>query len=296
MKTSLDEMATFAEVVECGSFSKASQKMAVPVATVSRRVASLEKRLAVQLLRRTTRQQHLTDIGSVYFEHCQRMLQEAKAAELAVQNLQVEPTGVLRVTSPLPLDDPFTSKIILSFLQLHPKISLEFIINTRKVDLLEEKFDCAIIPGNLDDSSLITRGLGSTRTIYCVSPSYIKKFGLPTEVDQLQNHHMVILEPPAWLNLGIDPLIEKLRSRMRTNDFFVARRACVDGLGITFLPEVQILSDLAKGDLVEVLPQYAGCAPLSLVFPGDKQFTTKLRAFIDHMISLSSIDAPWKFS
>lgn len=294
MKISLDEMATFAEVVDCGSLSKASQKIDTPVSTVSRRIADLERRLAVQLLHRTTRQQRLTDIGSVYYDYCRRMLQEAEAGELAVQNLQAEPSGILRITSPLPLDDPFGSKMILSFLKRYPKINFEFFIHARKVDLVEERFDCGIIPGVLDDSSLIARGLGSARVIYCASPCYIKEFGTPPDIDNLQNHYLVNYEAPSWL--PPDPLKKMMNSRMLTNDFFVARRAGLDGTGIIRVPEVQVGSNLMNGELVEVLPQNSSSLPLSLVFPSNRQFTTKLRAFIDHMVGFSEQGAPWEFS
>jgi len=295
MKVSLDEMATFVEVVDCGNFSKASQKSDTPVSTVSRRIAGLERRLDVQLLHRTTRQQRLTDIGVVYYEHCSRMLAEAEAAELAVQNLQAEPSGVLRISIPFPLDDPFSSHMVLSFLRKHPKVSIELIVNTRKVDLVEEKFDCAMIPGTLEDSSLIARGIGSARIIVCASPGYIKEYGMPLDIENLQSHHLVNYQPPAWLGIQEDPIVKLLSSRLLTNDFVAARRAAIDGLGITRLSEVQIKSSLDKGELVEVLPDLAISVPVNLVFPSNRQFTTKLRAYIDHMVEFSSKYAPWEF-
>jgi len=295
MRISLDEMATFVEVVNGGSFSNASINSGVPVSTVSRRISDLEKRLDVQLLHRTTRRQNLTDIGAVYYEHCNRMLQEAEAAELAVQNLQAEPSGVLRTTSPFPLDDPFSSKLFLSFIEQNPKIKVEFFVHTRKVDMIEEKLDCAIIPGVLEDSSLISRGIGSSRIIHCASPNYIKKYGLPKDLEHLQNHHMVSYEPPAWLGIKKSPLLDLIDSRFFTNDFFAARRAAIDGVGIACLPEVQIIKSIEQGELMEVLPELTISIPVSLVFPSNKKFTTKLRAFIDHMVSFSAQHAPWEF-
>ena len=296
MKVSLDEMATFVEVIDCGNLSKAAEKTGIPVSTVSRRIADLEKRLSVQLLLRTTRQQHLTDIGAVYYEHCSLMLQEAKEAELAVQNLQAEPTGVLRMTSPVPLDDPFSSQMVMSFLHKHPKIRMEYVINTRAVDLIEERFDCALIPGELKDSTLIARSLGHFRVIYCVSPSYVEKHGLPTADCDLGSHHLSVYEPPFWLGLAPDPLKGKVPSRYYTNDNFAARRAAIDGIGITRIPEIQVIRELGEGSLIEVLPGLAATEPLHLVFPSNKQFTTKLRAFIDHMTEYSKGRAPWDYS
>ena len=295
MKVSLDEMATFVEVVNGGSFSNASANSGVPVSTVSRRISDLEKRLDVQLLHRTTRRQNLTDIGAVYYEHCSRMLQEAEAAELAVQNLQAEPSGTLRTTSPFPLDDPFSSQLFLTFINKYPKVKVEFFVHTRKVDMIEEGLDCAIIPGNLKDSSLISRGIGTSRIIHCASPAYIKKYGFPKDIEHIQHHHLVNYDPPSWLGIERNPLSEIVESRFFTNDFFAARRAAIDGVGIACLPEVQIIKSLELGELVEVLPELSISVPVSLVFPSNKKFTTKLRAFIDHMVSFSSEHAPWEF-
>ncbi|WP_156497769.1 LysR family transcriptional regulator, partial [Oleiphilus sp. HI0043] len=200
MNYSLDEMAVFVAVVDSGNFSSAAKKSGIPVSTISRRISDLETRLNVQLLYRTTRQQKLTDIGAVYYEHCSRMLQEAETAELAVQNLQAKPSGILRVTSPYAYEDPFMSELMASFMEKYPEVKLQNLVNQRKVDLIEEKIDCAIIAGHLDDSSLVRRGLGSAVVVYCCSPAYIKKYGYPDSIDDLGGHKLVQLEIPEWLN------------------------------------------------------------------------------------------------
>ncbi len=294
MKTSLDEMATFVEVVDAGSFSAASDISGIPVSTISRRISDLEKRLDVQLLHRTTRKQNLTDIGMVYYEHCSRMLIEAKAAELAVQQLQAEPTGVLRISTPFPLDDPFASAIFMTFIKKHRKVKIEFFVHTRKVDLIEEKIDCAIIPGTLEDSSLISRGIGYSRIIHCASPQYIAEFGFPDDINNLDKHHFVRYETPAWLNLPDSPLADNVPSRFYTNDFFAARRAALDGVGIAQLPSVQVSTSLEKGELIKILPELDVSVPVNLIFPSNKKFSTKLRGFIDHAVEFSSAHAPWE--
>ena len=295
MNYSLDEMAVFVEVVDCGNFSSAAKKSGIPVSTISRRISDLETRLNVQLLYRTTRQQRLTDIGTVYYEHCSRMLQEAESAELAVQNLQAQPSGVLRITSPYAYEDPFMSDLMASFMEKYPQVKVQNLVNQRKVDLIEEKIDCAVIAGHLDDSSLIKRGLGSADVVYCCSPAYIKKYGLPEYIDQLDGHKHVSLEIPEWLNPEPDPLVDLLETRLSTNDMFMSRRAALDGLGITRLPRVHITRELEKGELVEVLPGHVFALPISILFPSNKQFTTKLRAFIDHIVEFSSKHAKWDF-
>ena len=293
MTVSLDEMATFVEVVNTGSFSKASEKTGVPLSTVSRRIADLESRLNTQLLYRTTRKQRLTDIGKVYFSHCSQMLREAEAAEMAVQNLKAEPSGLLRVTTPYVFEDPFASNMMQSFLQKHPKIEVDYVVSQRKIDLIEEAFDCALLPGHLNDSSLRTKGLGTFKVIYCASPEYIKLYGEPDLKKDLAKYHFVKLLYPDWINVPIHEIDYVLSCRMTTNDIYVARRSAVGGIGIACLAQTFIQKQLKEGALKQVFPGIEMEVPFNLVFPSNKQFTTKLRAFIDHITAYIEKYAPW---
>ena len=293
MAVSLDEMATFVEVVNAGSFSKASEKTGVPLSTVSRRIADLESRLNTQLLYRTTRKQRLTDIGKVYFNHCSQMLREAEAAEMAVQNLKAEPSGLLRVTTPYVFEDPYASNMMQSFLQKYPKIEVDYVVSQRKIDLIEEGFDCALLPGFLNDSSMRTKGLGTFKVIYCASPEYIKQHGVPDQTGDLVRHGFVKLIYPDWVHVPTDNIDTVLTCRMTTNDIYVARRSAVGGIGITCLPKTFIQKQLDDGALEHVFTEIKIEAPFNLVFPSNKQFTTKLRAFIDHISVYSERYAPW---
>ena len=293
MTVSLDEMATFVEVVNSGSFSKASEKTGVPLSTVSRRIADLESRLNTQLLYRTTRKQRLTDIGKVYFGHCSQMLREAEAAEMAVQNLKAEPSGLLRVTTPYVFEDPFASNMMQSFLEKHPKIEVDYVVSQRKIDLIEEAFDCALLPGDLNDSSLRTKGLGTFKIIYCASPEYIKRHGEPNLDKDVAQHDYVKLIYPDWINVPVSEVDHALSCRMSTNDIYVSRRSAVGGIGITCLPQMFIQKQLQEGALKHVFPEIEIEAPFNLVFPSNKQFTTKLRAFIDHVTAFTEKYAPW---
>ncbi|MDX1452815.1 MAG: LysR family transcriptional regulator [Oleiphilaceae bacterium] len=296
MKFSLDEMAIFVWVAECGSFSSAARKSGMPVSTVSRRIADLETRLSVQLLHRTTRSQELTEIGRVYFEHCQRMLQEAEAAERAVESLQAEPTGRLTITTPYAYEDPFMSYLMSSFMQKYPKVRIQHIISAQKLDLVEQNIDCAILPGELQDSNLIRRGLGTVRIIYCASPRYVQRMGAPRNLEQVKGHDAVEMQVAPWLNPEPDATLDLVNIKMSTNDMSVARQSAKDGMGITRLPYVYVAQSIAKKELVEVLPELAIDIPINLVFPGNRLCSTKLRAFLDHIVSFSKLHATWNFS
>lgn len=293
MKVSLDEMATFVEVVNCGSFSKAAEKTKIPISTISRRISELEQRVKVQLLYRTTRKQSLSDIGKIYYNHCSQMLREAEAAELAIQNLKAEPSGLLRITTPYVFEDPFASNMMKSFMTDNPKVEVDYVVSLRKIDLIEEGFDCALIPGYLNDSSLRTKGLGKFKIIHCASPNYIEKYGVPICNQSLKNHELIKLNYPNWLNIPFDKQDHQMKYRLTTNDLHVARRSAVGGVGISNLPEAFVHEQITDGKLIKVLPKFDVEAPFNLVFPSNKHLTTKLRAFIDHMSEFVENHAPW---
>ena len=293
MKVSLDEMATFVEVVDSGSQSIASKKTGVPLSTVSRRIADLERRLRVQLIQRSFHQQNTTDAGSVYYDYCSRMLHEAKAAEIAMQNIQKEPFGVLRVLSLIPIDDPFLSKMLDGFLCEYSEVTIEYFTVTTQLDLSEQRFDCIFMMGEIADSTLIARELGCFKTIYCASPEYINRYGMPSSSSDLSGHHFAKSEVPEWIDFQDKTFKKNMDSRILTNDLFSLRRLALDGVCIAQIPDIQIYQYLEKGMLVEVLPKQSIEVPIYLAFPKKKQFTTKVRAFIDHAVSYTRECAPW---
>ncbi len=293
MKVSLDEMATFVEVVDSGSQSIASKKTGVPLSTVSRRIADLERRLRVQLIQRSSHQQNTTDAGSVYYDYCSRMLHEAKAAEIAMQSIQKEPFGVLRVLSLIPIDNPFLSKMLDSFLCEYTEVTIEYFTVTTQLDLSDQRFDCVFMMGEIADSTLIARELGCFKAIYCASPEYINRYGMPSSRSDLSEHYFAKSETPEWIDFQETSFKKSISSRILTNDFFSLRRLALDGVCIAQIPDIQIYQYLEKGTLVEVLPQQSIEVPIYLAFSKKKQFTTKVRAFIDHAVSYTRECAPW---
>src|SRR6185295_3851901 len=148
----------FARVVKAGSFTNAATELGMPKSTVSRKVSELEERLGSRLLQRTTRKLSLTDVGRTYYEYCARIVAEVEDAERAVTSLQDTPRGLLRVTTGP--NSVYLAPIITDYLKQHPQVSLELVCTTRRVDLVEERFDLGIRAGTLPDSTLIARSLG----------------------------------------------------------------------------------------------------------------------------------------
>ncbi len=144
-----NEVAIFIKVVQEGSFSKAAHNLGMPNSTVSAKISSLEKRLGVTLIQRTTRKLNITPAGNAYFKRCMLGLEEIKAAEAEIANIQGEPQGLLRITAPFELGSTVLPQIVSSFIKKYSKVRIELILTDRRVDLLSENIDLAIRAGEM---------------------------------------------------------------------------------------------------------------------------------------------------
>src|SRR3982751_6006544 len=158
----LNDMIFFAEVVDRGGFAAAGRALKIPKSRLSRRVADLEGRLGVRLLQRTTRKLSLTQAGEIYHRHCVAMREQAEAADEAVERVQTEPRGTVRMTCPVTLAHSTIGPILPRFLAEHPQVRVDMLVTNRVIDLVQEGVDIALrVRATLDDSgSLVVKNLG----------------------------------------------------------------------------------------------------------------------------------------
>ena len=291
------EMAVFVKVVESGGFSAAARELNMPKSTVSRYVSRLEDRLGVRLLNRTTRSLRPTELGAAYFERVARIVQEISEAEAAVTNMQVEPRGTLRVSAPLSFGYPFISRIFAEFLEAWPDVTLDVDLTDRVVDIIDEGFDLAIRIGRLRDSSLIARRLAATDRVVVGSPAYLEAHGTPEVPDDLRQHECLLYAYEAttasW-RLGPD-LSVPVKGRLVSNNGDVLAAAAAEGLGLALLPSFIVGRSLHRGELVRVLEPYTSWeAGVYAVYPHSRHLSTKVRAFVDHLVDAFSPEAPWE--
>ena len=279
----LNQLVIFVEVVRAGSFTAAGRALEMPKSTVSRKVAELEARLGVQLLRRTTRQLHLTDIGSAYFERAQRVVEDARGAEGLVAELLDEPCGVLRVTAPMSF--AFLGAVVSDYLRTNPAVRVDLECTDRKVDLLGEGFDVAIRAGRMTDSKLIARRLGTMPRYLVAAPSYLEGRSSPRKPQDLSAHDAVLFsggdEGRAWtLRSGRKRVEVKVEPRLVVNDYEVLLEAVYAGAGIALLPSFQCQEALGQR-LERVLPAWqAPDVPVHAVHYGGHA-SKKVLAFLD---------------
>lgn len=295
----LTDMATFAAVVEQNSFSQAADVLKMSKSNVSRRVASLERRLDVKLMHRTTRKLGLTETGRVYYEHCARLVSEARNADYAIKVMHSTPSGLLNVSVPETLGRTFILPLLPEFLKLYPDIRLNLTITSRKVDLSEERCDVAVRKGAIDDSSLCAIPLGSSTQYFYASPEYVSAAAALDHPNQLPDHPYLsstISFGPTDLALkhGKDSVVVRVTPRLSVRDHDALLSMTLSGLGVALLPAWMAHPHVRTGQLVPLLSGFCGpSVDFNVVFLPHRGMAPNLRAFVDFLKQRFKNDRPW---
>jgi len=291
----LNEMGLFATVVDQGSFTKAANKLGMPKSTVSRHISQLEERLGARLLNRTTRQLKPTEVGKLYFQHCQRIVEEAEQAQDVIQKMQAEPSGLLRITMPLAFGLNFIQDLIHDFLALYPKIKVELYFDNKNLDILDEELDVALRIGTLPDSTMIARHIGATGLVLCATPEYLTKNGTPQTPEDLAQHQLIRHAiPPMVLYKDQKEIAYTANDRLVLNDMQLCLQMTLKNMGIGMVPKMLAVDEIEEGRLVEVLPDYDGPEKdIFLVYASRRQQAAKVLAFINFAMQRIKEEAPW---
>jgi DNA-binding transcriptional LysR family regulator len=280
----------FVRVVEAGGFSAAARQLGMPATTVSARIARLEERLGVMLIRRSTRTMSVTAAGEAYFRHCRDAIAALAAGEDELRAASAEPSGPLRLTVPSDIAQTLLPPIVERYLATYPKSSIEVIATNTQLDLLADGIDLALRASpSLKDSTLQSRRLGNARLRLFASPGYLKAKGEPRVPADLGDHEVLVHSRfPGRIELsakGQDAFVISPSPRIRIDDMQSIRALAVRGVAIALLPE--ILGSNSEGALVPVLPAYGSVTgSLQFVFPGGRFTPANVRAFIDLAVSM----------
>ena len=279
-------LETFVEVVNCGSFSTAADKLNVSKSHVSKQIARLEDRLGARLLNRTTRTVKLTDVGAGYYSRCAQILADLEEAEMAINNLQQTPRGSLRITAAGTFGEKYIGPAVADFLAKYPELNIEINFTSRTLDIVEEGYDLAIRFGRLQDSSLIARKIAPRRLYMCASPEYLKKHGTPEKLEDLKNHNCLRGFLSSWqFEIDNEVINYKVSGNWRSNNGNTLLVAAEKGIGIVQLPHFYVQEKLASGALVEVLPELNGLDTSTwAIYPHNRHLSTKVRMLVDFLI------------
>lgn len=285
----LNDLFYFAQVVEAGGFTAAGRQLGIPKSRLSRRIAELEERLGTRLLQRTTRQLKLTAVGERYLHHCQAMLLEAEMADEVVASMSSEPRGRLRVSCPVALAHAFLPEVISRFLAQYPLVQLDMVLLNRRVDLISEGIDVALRVRDLgdEDPALVTRRLRQAQMQLVAAPGFADHIREPAELASLPVLGAAEADRLVHLRLhGPDGRQAEvaLEPRLAIDDFVVRNAAVRAGLGFTALPSMFCEEELARGELVRLLPDWSLPGGfLQAVYPHRRGLLPAVRAWIDHL-------------
>ena len=285
------EMQTFNAVVEAGSFIKAADALGMSKAAVSRYVVEMETRLGIRLLHRTTRRLSLTDEGQVFYSRSKELLAALQEAEDEVTSRSDAASGLLRINAPVTFGVLHLAPLWGAFKALHPKVMLDVTLADRLVDLVEEGYDMAIRIATLENSTLVSKRLASTRMVLCASPAYLQQHGTPQHPAELAQHAIISYSYWAskdeWKFSGPQgPVSVNTTPWIHTNSGDTCRAAALAHQGIILQPSFLVGNDLADGSLVELMPQYRSIEMgIYAVYPTRKHVSAKVRALIEFLVA-----------
>lgn len=284
--TSWQGVSEFVAVVQSHSFTGAANKLGTSVVQISRRVSALETRLGVKLLHRTTRKVSLTTAGEIYFNQCQLLVEGLEMAELAVTQMQLTPSGKLKITAPMTYGEKFIAPVILDFLAAYPQIDIELILTNQTLDLIDNNIDIAIRLGHLADSSLKARKLATRQLYVCASPAYLERSGEPYTLSELSQHSCLVGSVDFWRFREQDKGKSlKVSGRIKCNSGLALLEAASKGVGLVQLPDYYVRRGLDEGSLVEVLQAYRDQPEgIWALFPPTKRTSVKVRLLLDFLV------------
>jgi DNA-binding transcriptional LysR family regulator len=278
-------MEAFVLVVDTGSFSAAARRLNVGQPAVSKLVAQLEEKLGVKLLVRTTRGLTATEAGLNYYERARRSIQEADEAELVARGAGKSLTGRLRIAAAVTFARIHVMPHLPEFLQQHPDLEIEVVLDDRNVDLVREGIDVALRMGRLADSSLAAKRVTSGRHVVVGTPAYFAKAGEPTEPSGLTAHEAVIYDQGGggadWsFERGGATVVVTLKGHLRVSAAEGVRAAVLANAGLAITSEWMFAPEIANGTVTVVLQDWKlPQIDLWAVYPTGRTATAKARIF-----------------
>lgn len=285
----LGTLGIFVRAAESGSFVAASQRLGLSSSAVGKAIARLEQELGVRLFHRSTRSMTLTEEGSFFLDTCRRILSDLDAAQTQLSRSRSKPHGQLRVS--FPLTGMLLMPTISAFMKAYPEIALDLDFTDRLVDVIEEGFDAVVRTGDVRDTRLMSRKLGSFRYRIVASPGYLKAEGVPLLPKDLLDHRCMHhryansgkLEPWSLVNADKD-LRVTLPITTVASTIEPLIHLAENGFGITCLPHFAVARQIEEGRLVPILDGFtAEAGVFRVLWPTNRYLSPKIRVFVDFM-------------
>lgn len=285
----LNAMRLFERVVELNSFSAAADEFNTCHSTVSKKISNLEKSLGVKLLYRTTRNIWATEVGQEFYLHCKNITQAVEAAKNSIGRFNDAPTGVLRLSAPVPLARKYLCAVVSKTRSLFPQLSVEVYADDAYSNLVEQGYDLSIRVGESKNSNLVSQRLFTTSLLLCASPKYLDLNGAPSSIYDLERHncltHRQGRATSLWefytRNRNQLQNIE-VNGSLKANNCDMLCEAARIGEGIIYTPSFVVEADIQNGSLVSLLPENTGVpVGVYVLYPAKGLRPEKVLAFVN---------------
>jgi DNA-binding transcriptional LysR family regulator len=282
-------METFVRVVETGSFSAVAREGQTTQSAVSKQVQALESQLGAKLLVRSTRSHSLTEAGQLYYERCRQMLDSLEEARIEVHRAEHEISGVLRVAAPVAFGRLHIVPRLTGFYARYPRIRIDLQLDDGFVDLVSSGIDVAFRVGELKDSRLIARRIGTAHRGTLAAPSYLALYGEPQHPEELLQHQCLVytglVNVNEWIykEAGAPDIAVRVGGNFRSNSSEAIRQAVSEGLGISYSTLWVYGDDIRAGRIKPILTGYQlPSLPLNVVFQPSRRPSLKVKHFVDY--------------
>ncbi|MEN0059091.1 MAG: LysR family transcriptional regulator [Bdellovibrio sp.] len=282
----LNQIRTFVRIVQLGSFTKAAEFLKQPKSRVSRRLSALERELGVQLIYRTTRQFQLTEMGRLYYERAQGLIEGLESLSMEVSETTAEVSGLIKVTASDDMGVKHLPPILDEFSRQYPQVRFEVLLTQAYVDLIKESVDVAIRIGILKDSSLRARRVGSVKNIFVATPGFLERYRQWEDLEQWA--HLPFIGMTSASNGKVEALkgpdgkkvILKPQWIFSANNPAMLLEMVLLGKGFSYIPEFLCADHLKSGRLVHIHKGLRGAeTPVSLVTPEQKEISLRVKKF-----------------
>lgn len=294
----------FVKTVEAGTMAEAARRLECSRAQVSKQLADLEKAFGVRLLERTTRRLSLTPSGEVFYGHALRVLAELKETELALRNTVEVPQGILRISASISFGRLHVAPLLPLIAQAYPQLHCELVLNDQPIDLVEEKFDLALRLTDSPPENLVARKLTVIKRVICASPAYLAAMGEPRIPGDLARHHCFAYQygrtESEWRLAAPsgEVLTVPIRGKFQIDNVDCILQAALQGHGIAILPTYLCGAELARGELVQVLPDYGPMPTFGrhvyACYPASRVQLPKLRVVLQALEDYFGPVPPWE--
>ncbi len=279
-------METYVCTVETGSFSAAARRLEVGQPAVSKAIAQLEERLQARLLLRSTRGLTPTEAGQAYYESAKRAIAMADEADSVVRGVSADLVGKLRVSAAVTFTRLHVIPHIKRFMERHPQLEIEVVLDDRHIDLLENGIDIALRMGNLGDSSMTARRVATGRRMVVATPAYLAQRGVPQRPADLVHHEAVVYLSDAggattWsFERDSAEVSVTVSGHLRVSAAEGVRAAVCADVGVAIVSEWMFAPELARGTVCQLLPEWSlPTIDVWALYPSGRLASAKARAF-----------------